>query len=227
VRAPGAIKEGDLIGYQGRSSFLDDGLVMTTTLHVGVYDSGSSFAGTDQSVGVLTPTTYFNAYVEGPDAIATLGGRGQDYPFICKQTPVGMIESPRWNSQFVKSTTLSGFALDRTNVTQTIGIASGIDAVKLFMDGYDPTLGTTPTVTGTLLTTINVFGSRPDIQAIYGNQVGNTGWGYNWDLTGVSLGRHGIYMYAHQVTPNKWLLMDVRFINVVQSLYFWLPITLR
>jgi hypothetical protein len=216
VRQSGPINEGDLIGYQGKA------ITNRTHSHIGIYDSTQpSPTGRD---GVISPTNYFNAYVDGAEVIGLGLDRvgdndAQAYPYLCRQTPVGAMESPAWNAEVSGLATISGYALDRTNITQTIGINGGIDQVKLYVDGYDPNSIPAPTLSGTLLTTINAaqFQARSDIQAIYGNQVGNTGWSYNWNLTGVPLGRHGLYMYAHQTSSNKWLLMDVRYVNVVAT----------
>ena len=220
VHPSGLIKEGDLIGYQGKGS------TYPPHLHFSVFSSNSPYTGTyDASDGVQNPSFYLNAAVTSAYEPTN---QFYDYPFFCKQTPVGVIETPAWSAYVgIASTTISGYALDRTNITQTIGISGGIDQVKLFLDGYDPSSVPAPTLNGTLLTTIDAaqFQPRPDIQAMFGNQVGNAGWSYTWNLAAVPMGRHAIYLYAHQSSPAQWHLMDVRYVNV--GVLTFIPLVLR
>lgn len=211
IRPSGPIQEGDLIGFQGKGS------TFPTHLHVGIYSSYAPYTGTYLAAeGVQDPTTYFNAAVS---MFYNPPNNGRSYPITCYETPVGAVEYPYWGSFIKSSTTISGYALDPANITTTLGI----DQVRLFRDGYDPALGGS----GVFLGMVNVNQPRPDIYAKYGGQSLTSGWSYTWNLTGVSAGRHGIYLYAHQTSSGKWLLMDVRFVTVTTFFRSLLPSILR
>jgi hypothetical protein len=198
----GSINEGDLIGYQGQ------GNTNPVHLHFEIDD------GNNTSIPV-NPSTYLGAPVAGPD-----DSSAHYYAISCNKSPVGGIESPAYNASVLDQATIAGFVVDPSSVSTT-----GIDQLLLYRDGFWGS-------TGVYLGAPTYGQSRPDVAQRYnGNQFLNSGYYFNWNLAGVSPGRHSLHLYAHQTSSSQWLLMDVRYVNVQPyvtfSFFHFIPFLMR
>ncbi len=213
VRPSGPIKEGDLIGYQGRAN------TAPVHLHVGFYDSNVAIDPFNDRQGVLDPRYYFNADVSAPFDRS-------NYPVLCNESPRGVIERPAYNGIAGSPIAISGYALDLA----AGGANTGIDQVLLFLDGYASTPGALPIYPA--------YGSsRPDVAAgVCGQSPStdclarfqNSGFSTVWTPPpNLSAGRHSIALYGRQASTGNLVLLDWRYLYAPFPFVRFLPFFAR
>ncbi len=112
--------------------------------------------------------------------------------------PLIAIDSPPSGSTAHGTLALRGWAVD-----QAVPSGTGIDQIQLYLDGPYPT--------GTLVAILPYGQSRPDVGSYLGNaRFTNSGYSYNWSITGLSTGQHTLVIYAHS-TARGWYYVSEPF----------------
>ncbi|MCA1554108.1 MAG: hypothetical protein LC737_07000, partial [Chloroflexi bacterium] len=209
TRPTGPISEGDLIGYQGTSQ------TYPVHVHVGIYNGDVPIDPTSYRTGVLDPKPYFNADVTRTDP--------SSYPIGCNSPLRGGFDVPFYNGVYSQPILFAGWTLDLTATSGT-----GVDQVWLYVDGY---IGT-----GTWLGAIPYGQPRPDISAYYcqnqppdcSARFQNSGYSFWWNPSpSLSIGRHSVALYAHQLSTNAWVLVDWRYFYAPFTIFNFLPLFRR
>ena len=162
------------------------------------------------ALGTGVPTGDYWIYAEATDSSTpaqTWGrystGRLRVAQLVTTPSPVMAIETPTNNSSVIQPLVVSGWAIDQGASDDT-----GVDRVEIYAQ---PAGGT-----NTFLGTATIFGSRPDIAAVYGTHFNNAGFTYTIGSTTANRLNPGSYTITVRARSNIGsAAYDVRTVNIV------------
>ena len=202
--------------FVARLNAADSQLEYATYLGGSSDDYSDSIAVDGTGRAIVTGFTYSSDFPTTPGAFDVNLNGGTD-AFVTKlamapyaPNVLAPIEQPAAGAFVGDTVTLRGFAIDLARSTGT-----GIDRVHIYLDG--------PLGTGTMIGGAIYGLDRPDVAAQYGARFGPSGWKLTWNTTGLSLGGHRLYLYAHRTADNAWTPMPPHLVVAAGDHLLWLP----